>query len=111
MYLPIEPQVTNVQGWLAAAIAVQEHGGEAHNVIIDIADPLGETHADSAIVREVDMFLQDHHHYTLNTVANTIFPSRLYERHGPDAFYDAYRDRVLPRIRRITEIGGAILND
>ena len=34
MYLPINPQPTNVQGWLAAAMAVQQHDGEAHNVII-----------------------------------------------------------------------------
>ena len=106
MYLPIEPQATNTQGWLAAAIAVQEHGGEAHNVIIDIADPLSETRADTAIVREVDGFLRDHHHYALNTVANTIFPKSLYGRHGPDAFYDVYRDRVLPRVKRMTRDWG-----
>ena len=40
MYTPIPPQPTNAQAWLAAAAAVQDAGGEAHNVVIDIADPL-----------------------------------------------------------------------
>ena len=42
----------------------------------------------------------------MNTVANTIFPNRLYERHGPNDFYDVYRDRVLPRIKRMTRDWG-----
>jgi hypothetical protein len=46
MYIPIDPQPTNVQGWLAAATVVQTRGGEAHNVVIDIADPLAETETD-----------------------------------------------------------------
>ena len=40
MYTPIPPQPTNAQAWLAAASAVQDAGGEAYNVVIDIADPL-----------------------------------------------------------------------
>jgi len=106
MYVPIEPQATNTLGWLAASIAVQELGGEAHNVIVDIADPLSETRADAAIVREVDNFLRDHHHNALSSVANTIFPKSLYERHGPDNFYDVYRDRVLPRMKTMTRDWG-----
>src|SRR5436309_8584594 len=58
MYLPIDPQPTNAQGWLAAASAVQARGGEAHNVIIDIADPLAESDKDVAIIRAVDAFFR-----------------------------------------------------
>ncbi len=96
MYLPIDPQPTNAQGWLAAASAVQGRGGEAHNVVIDIADPVSETELDAAIIREVDAFLRSHHRNTLSGVANTIFPQSLYDRHGPEAFYGVYRDTVLP---------------
>ncbi len=106
MYLPIEPQPTNVQGWLAAAIAVQSRGGEAHNVVIDIADPLGESATDAAIIREVDAFLRGHHRNTLSGVANTIFPQSLYDRHGPEAFYGVYRDIVLPRMKQMTRDWG-----
>jgi hypothetical protein len=41
MYMPIPPQHTNAQAWLAAASAVQDAGGESYNVVIDIADPAG----------------------------------------------------------------------
>jgi thymidylate synthase len=106
MYLPIKPQPTNVQAWLAAASAVAANGGEAHNVIIDIADPLAESKTDAAIIREVDAFLKGHHCNSLNSVANTIFPQSLLDRHGPEAFYDVYRDTVLPRMKRMTRDWG-----
>ena len=106
MYLPIESQPTNAQGWLAAATAVQKHGGEAHNVIIDIADPLTETDSDAAIIREVDTFLRGHHCNPLISVANTIFPQSLLERHGPEAFYDVYRDKILPRTKTMARDWG-----
>jgi thymidylate synthase len=106
MYLPIDPQPTNVQGWLAAATAVQAKGGEVHNVVIDIADPLCETDTDAAIIREVDAFLRRHHRNTLNGVANTIFPQSLYDRHGPEAFYGVYRNKVLPRMKQMTRDWG-----
>ena len=106
MYFPIKSQPTNAQGWLAAAMAVQERGGEAHNVIIDISDPLHETCPDVAIIREVDTFLRDHHHNTLSSVANTIFPKSLLERHGPKSFYDVYRDKVFPRMKTMTRDWG-----
>lgn len=106
MYLPIPPQATNVQAWLAAATAVQQREGEAHNVIIDIADPLAEDGPDAAIIHEVDHFLRAHHANSLSGVANTIFPQSTLDRHGPEAFYAVYRDRLLPRIKRITRDWG-----
>jgi thymidylate synthase len=106
MYLPIDPQQSNVQGWLAAATAVQTRGGEAHNVVIDISNPLDETATDAAIIREVDNFLRGHHRNTLSGVANTIFPQSIYNRHGPEAFYGTYRDTVLPRMKRMTHDWG-----
>ena len=106
MYLPVDPQPTNAQAWLAAASAVQACGREAHNVVIDIADPLAETAADVAIIREVDGFLRAHHENSLSGVANTILPLATFDRHGPEAFYDVYRDRVLPRVKRITRDWG-----
>jgi thymidylate synthase len=106
MYLPIDPQPTNAQGWLAAASAVQARGGDAHNVIIDIADPLAESDKDAAIIRAVDTFLRGHHVNSLNSVANTIFPQATLARHGPVDFYRVYRDRLLPRMKKMTRDWG-----
>ena len=106
MYLPIDPQPTSAQGWLNTALTVQTGGGEAHNVVIDIADPLAESETDAAIIREVDAFLRGHHRNSLSGVANTIFPQSTYDRHGPEAFYGVYRDTVLPRMKQMTRDWG-----
>jgi thymidylate synthase len=106
MYVPVEPQPTSAQGWLHGAQAVRIRNGEAHNVIIDIADPLAESETDAAIIREVDAFLRSHHRNSLRGVSNTIFPQSTYDRHGPDAFYGVYRDNVLPRMKQMTRDWG-----
>tara|TARA_R110002012_G_scaffold159011_2_gene320650 strand:+ start:704 stop:1510 length:807 start_codon:yes stop_codon:yes gene_type:complete len=106
MFLPIESRPTSTQGWLAAATSVEANGGEAHNVVIDIDDPLAETDTDANIIRAVDAFLLGHHRNSLSGVANTIFPKSIYDRHGPDEFYDVYREKVLPRTKQITRDWG-----
>jgi thymidylate synthase len=106
MYLPIDPQPTSARAWLAAASAVQANGGEAHNVIVDIADPIAESEADITIIKAVDAFLREHKANTLSGVANTIFPQETYYRHGPEDFYGIYRNRLLPRMKKITREWG-----
>jgi thymidylate synthase len=105
MYLPIPPQPSNASAWLAAAAAVQAAGGEAHNVIIDIANPVAEDATDTAIIEAVDTYLRDHNTYPVASVANTIFPEAMLRRHGAADVYDAYH-RVLPRMKRITRDWG-----
>jgi thymidylate synthase len=106
MYTPILPQPTNAQAWLAAVSAVQDAGGEAYNVVTDIADPLAIIGPDETILNAVDQFLRDHHVNSLVGVANTIFPQRLLERHGADGLYSAYNDVVLPRMKQMTHDWG-----
>jgi thymidylate synthase len=106
MYLPIEPQPSSARAWVAAASAVRAAGGEAYNVIIDIADPVSEDAIDTAIIEEVDRYLRAHNTYSVATVANTIFPEATLRRHGPVDFYDAYRDRVFRRMKRMTRDWG-----
>src|SRR6516164_1937390 len=105
MYLPIPPQPSNARAWLAAATAVQAQGGEAHNVIIDIADPVMEDPTDTAIIQTVDAYLRCHNTHSVASVANTIFPEAILRRHGAADFYDAYH-RVFPRMKRITRDWG-----
>jgi thymidylate synthase len=106
MYMAITPQPTSAQAWLAAAAVVQDAGGEAHNVVIDIADPIVVAGPDEAILTEVDQFLRMHRVNTLAGVANTIFPQSLLDRHGPDGLYAAYNDKVLPRMKQMTHDWG-----
>lgn len=101
MYLPIPPQASCAAAWLAACNAVDaEAGHEAHNVIIGVADPVRRNAEDVRIEQEVDALLRRNDRWPIETVANTIFPQALYERHGSPAFYKAYMERVFPRIKR-----------
>ncbi|WP_456790172.1 hypothetical protein [Bradyrhizobium sp. USDA 4472] len=88
---------------MAASKAVEASPGhEAHNVLIDIEDPLAETDADREAIKLVDKFLIENTEtgYPVRTVANTIFPQSLYEDHGAPTFYDIYLKKVFPRLKR-----------
>lgn len=101
MYLPIQSQPDCVSAWRKAVGVVEaEHGHEAHNVIIDVADPLARAGMDDPVVREVDAYLVSKDKKAVETVANTIFPAALYRRYGAPAFYQRFSDNVLPRVRR-----------
>lgn len=106
MYLPIEAQPSNARAWLSAATKVQEVGGDAHNVVIDIANPLAADPVDTAIMNHVNRFLRAHNVNTLSGVANTIFPLSTLRNHGPEDFYDVYRERMLPRMKKMTRDWG-----
>ena len=101
MYLHIAPQPSCAMAWLTAAQEVDaEPGHQAHNVIIDVANPILESPIDQDITVEVDAFIRQHNHWPVRTVANTIFPKSLYDRHGAPNFYDVYLKKVYPRIKR-----------
>src|SRR5437868_652877 len=106
MYLPIPPQPSNARAWVAASSAVQAAGGEAYNVIIDIENPLAEDVTDTTIIQTVDRYLRGRDSYPIATVANTIFPEATLRRYGPVDFYGAYRERVFPRMKRMTRDWG-----
>lgn len=100
MYLPIEPQPDCASAWREAVRAVDARPGHAaYNVIIDIADPLTGTTLDDPRITVVDNFLRTYDK-SVETVANTIFPSQLYYRHGAPTFFDVFTERVLKKVRR-----------
>ena len=57
---------------------------------MDVTEPLSQTAADGRMVHLVDMFLKKHAGLPLQSVANTIFPERLYRRHSVPDLYDVY---------------------
>jgi thymidylate synthase len=106
MYLAVPPQPSCAMAWLSATQMVDAAPGhEAHNVIIDVADPTAESTLDRRITSEVDGFLRTHDHSPVRTVANTIFPQAIYELHGAPAFYEVYVSKVFPRIKRSGDWG------
>lgn len=99
MYLPIEPAADCVSAWRAAVDRVDgQPKHEAHNVIIDVADPSARARLSDPVVAEVDKFLRGHGEKGVETVANTIFPEALYNRHGNPTFVKRFEDNVLPRV-------------
>lgn len=105
MYLPVAPQPSCAQAWLAAARAVDARPGhEAHNVIVGVDDPLAESAADQAIIAEVDALLRAHA-LPVQSVANTIFPQATYDRHGAPEFYLTYLKQVHPRVMKRNDWG------
>lgn len=101
MYLAIQPQPNCVRAWREAVRSVDgRHGHQAHNVIIDVLDPLARGSMDDPTVEAVDAFLVGKGVKAIETVANTIFPLALYRRYGAPAFFDRFTNNVLPKVRR-----------
>jgi hypothetical protein len=100
MYLPVPSQLDCANAWREAVRAVDgEPGHAAHNVIIDVAHPTANTTCQDPRVAVVDDFLSGCDK-SVEAVANTIFPAALYRRHGAPAFFDVFRDKILPKVRR-----------
>ncbi len=100
MYLPVPPQPDCASAWREAVRAVDAQPGRAtYNVIIDVTDPVANATRQDPRVAVVDDFLSGCDK-SVETVANTIFPARLYYRYGAPAFFDVFRDKVLAKVRR-----------
>jgi hypothetical protein len=99
MYIPIQSQLSCPDAWLAAVKTVDGmQGHEAHNVIIDVVNPTWDNTRDHPIVAAVDDFLRARDKSVL-TVANTIFPTILYEKYGAPEFFKVFHERILPKVR------------
>jgi hypothetical protein len=107
MYLPIPQQPDCYRAWREAVRAVDGQAGHsAHNVIIDVAAPAARAGWEGPAVDEVNAFLLKHETKAVETVANTIFPAGLYDRYGAPAFFDRFKEKVLPKVRRTDRWSG-----
>ncbi len=101
MHHSIPKQPDCVSAWREAVRLVEgQPHHEAHNVMIDIADPLARGTLSDPVVAEVDAFLRSRDVKPIETVANTIFPYSLYRRYGAPAFFDRFTNNILPKARR-----------
>lgn len=100
MSLPLSPQPDCALAWLEAVTKVDgQPGREAHNVLIDVQDPIANTNANDPTIAEVEAFLQDRGK-SVHSTANTIFPEALYRRYGAPDFIRVFHERVLPKVRK-----------
>lgn len=101
MYVPTKSQASCAQAWLTASQTVADAGGEAYNVIIDVADPLACDPLDAAIIGAVDRFVRDRNRYSVATVANTIFPASFARTRTAAQLYADYPG-LHRRMRQVT---------
>ena len=100
MYLATQSQPDAARAWLEATRQVfSQPQHEAYNVIVDIEKPVVADAASFPVIGHVDSFLRPRAK-SLMTVANTIFPSAIYRKHGIDGLYKTFHDILLPKIRR-----------
>jgi hypothetical protein len=101
MYAAVETQPSCARAWLAASRIVVAAGGEAYNVVIDVADPLVCNELDVAIIGTVDQFVRGHGRYSVTTVANTIFPEAFARTRTAAQLYQDY-PHLHRRMRQMT---------
>lgn len=100
MYYTVLPQPDCVATWREAVRLVDAAPGhEAHNVLMSVENPTAGAQLIDPRVAAVNDFLVPHDK-SLQTIANTIFPAALYRRYGAPKFFDRFRSRVLPTVRR-----------
>ncbi len=100
MYLAVPPQPDCVTAWREAVRLVDaNHGHEAHNVIIDVANPVAGADRSDPRVEVVNSFLE-RHEKAVEAVANTIFPQGLYEGFGYPEFFKVFDEKVLSKVRK-----------
>lgn len=84
-----------VPTWLAAARHLEKQAPlrQAKNLLLEITHPLDLTDEDRAVMAKVDELLAPKG-LTLKTVAGTIFPIAMYQRHGRPGYYEKYKEML-----------------
>jgi thymidylate synthase len=100
MYLPIPPQPDCASAWREAVRLVDtKPRHEAHNVIVDVANPIADSSLQDSRIAVVNSFLSGCEK-SVETIANTIFPEALYQRYGMPEFVELFKNKILPKVRR-----------
>jgi thymidylate synthase len=85
--MPAEP--TAVRAWLSASrllLSKRNLGG----LMLHVEKPCQVSTEEAAVIRKLSDFLKEHKTFTVDTVANTIFPSQLNQGDGIDALTSRY---------------------
>ncbi|WP_210251602.1 hypothetical protein [Agrobacterium sp. ICMP 6402] len=100
MYLAVPPQPDCQTAWREAVRLVDANPGhEAHNVIIDVVNPVAGADRANPKIAVVNTFLEKHEK-AVEAVANTIFPQSLYYSFGAPKFFKVFDEKVLSKVRK-----------
>jgi hypothetical protein len=91
---------TCTEAWIKAANYLRQRPGKsAYNLLLDVQSPHLVTQPDLQAISLLDDLLKKYDHYSVSTVAGTIFPQGLYARFGSKGVYETYPNVVYPRIK------------
>lgn len=92
---------TNEEVWLKAVEHFIENEKDLeYNLILEIKKPTSTNVRSKAIRNELDNLLEGAGKYSINTVAETIFPAAEYKKYGVKGVFDIYPDTIYPQIRK-----------
>lgn len=89
MYNPMPAEPSCVRAWMSASqrlLKERNMGG----LIIHVENPCQTSPDEAAVIKKVSEFLKTHETFSVDTVANTIFPSQLDQGDGIDALTSRY---------------------
>jgi hypothetical protein len=89
---------TRSQAWLDACKYLDQVGGLAFNLIVEVVEPKTTTKEVSAVQRYLNDFLLAHKCQPVTTVADTIFPTTEYKAGGIEGVY-AYPQTIYANIK------------
>jgi len=99
--IPIQGK-TNEDAWLKAVKHfIDNDKNLEYNLILEIDQPTATDERSKAIRKELDDLLKGSNDnlYTINTVAETIFPAAEYKKHGIKGVMEYYPDIIYPQIK------------
>lgn len=70
-----------------------------YNLIMEVKNPGSLNEKSKKIARSFDSLLRESGHFPLQTVADTIFPTFEYKKHGKDGVFNVYPDEIYPAIK------------
>lgn len=89
---------TLLDAWIQGALYVLDND-PALNLTLEVASP-GRIGGDHATSRRIDQYLRAEKAVPSHTVADTIFPSVAYRRHGLRGVFEVYPNEIYPLIKR-----------
>lgn len=93
---------TRAEAWLQAVRRLLEAPDtELYNLIVEIESPCAINQKDREIESWLNQHLKDCGEYTVNTVAETIFPASEYKRYGKDGVFEVYPEQVFPILKKM----------
>jgi hypothetical protein len=92
---------TREETWFEAIKHLLNHAEDKmeYNLIMEVKNPGKSNERSKKIASSFDALLRESGYFPLQTVADTIFPTFEYKKHGKDGVFNVYPDEIYPIIK------------